>query len=995
MRSTGNQALNIGTPNLSNHIVQTSQHSTLGRDLYIAYQSSISTPGTFKSILDHSDSGLEESFSEPDTPPPCASQGIIPDSQSLPGSSSYIPSTSTTHRFGNTPPSLKLRVKIQEESSSSSSSQQQTRSTRGSLNHEVLQIDDSINSSILETGESESLLGVTQDQASGTAEASAVVSSASLFSARVSSSSPAASNPTHVHRHDDHLQQHRRQKQHQTQPYYYQSHNKSAIHAYQNRVKHNAIVQPSHISISPAQSQADRGDFIQISDSTETSCKSLERPSTTFEPFVIAEDHTGEQHPSQATTTDGSFLSIRDPNSQSSHHNDSRQITVIAKINRKSRVNNTRKTSSSNFENQTLPDSVDSQEPPQPPPSSKNEMSDISSEAKGSREGLNTRAKLRKIREDGAKKLEDRRSQRQQSDLLSVPNSPSVGPNEVRPSTILAVSTVHPVEMNEDGRQRSAPLNNKATSISPQITQHASSFPINEALLQEQTKYQDFYGQQPMQQEHEQQQSSPKLTPANPGQDRRYHPSMPAAALHVRLQSPAQSQRASATPPVIPSKRPYESQEEPDRLEVEPVKLLKKAPLPAPNEQSIHNPIASGIPVAQEEPSLCQTETLEPIELGASEFVIPLAMPARIKGQYLNTVDHYRGSLIRNLHQVTVNKEVIKKLDQLLRRLANVSTHIGLEGGGPDSQEEVSAKAEAVYAEMSSAKFVLLGSLLARLRDKALHISIVVKLELLPILEFFLTGKDIAYAESGNLTGRCLVQGNTLAWEKVDFPLDQLTVSVKISGNIAPQTVDTKADLVVALDESFNAADENVIAIRGPTTNNPYLTPVVHLVGYSSVEHLVLCLPRALKGIARIRKLANYVCAPHTQEILGLVGPEDPSTELFAENIATCLQRLAGDPVGSSELFNSSHFLFPVRPIEDIPVMDTDSSLSDAMSETEIEELKNEADRYFPYHNLSTTRGDMRRQPGTRETRVSPAHFSIFQIHLNYHRVPMISIVMR
>ena len=83
------------TSNLPNIIVQVSQHSSLDRDLYEAYQSSLSTQGHSSLSLPHPDSGFRKTFHNP-APSPSYSNGVIPDSQSLPGSSSYQPPSSAS-----------------------------------------------------------------------------------------------------------------------------------------------------------------------------------------------------------------------------------------------------------------------------------------------------------------------------------------------------------------------------------------------------------------------------------------------------------------------------------------------------------------------------------------------------------------------------------------------------------------------------------------------------------------------------------------------------------------------------------------------------------------------------------------------------------------------------------------------------------------------------------------------------------------------------------
>lgn len=80
--------------NLPDFAVQISQHSSFERDQYIRYQSSLSTQGPISSLPPHRDSGLGESSPSSILISDKADQtGIVPDSQSLPGSSSYVPST--------------------------------------------------------------------------------------------------------------------------------------------------------------------------------------------------------------------------------------------------------------------------------------------------------------------------------------------------------------------------------------------------------------------------------------------------------------------------------------------------------------------------------------------------------------------------------------------------------------------------------------------------------------------------------------------------------------------------------------------------------------------------------------------------------------------------------------------------------------------------------------------------------------------------------------
>lgn len=76
--------------------IQISQHSSFPRDQYILYQSSQSAQGLSSSQLLHQDSGLGESSPPPEllVPTTFGEDGIVPDSQAVPDSSSYVPTSS-------------------------------------------------------------------------------------------------------------------------------------------------------------------------------------------------------------------------------------------------------------------------------------------------------------------------------------------------------------------------------------------------------------------------------------------------------------------------------------------------------------------------------------------------------------------------------------------------------------------------------------------------------------------------------------------------------------------------------------------------------------------------------------------------------------------------------------------------------------------------------------------------------------------------------------
>jgi len=411
--------------------------------------------------------------------------------------------------------------------------------------------------------------------------------------------------------------------------------------------------------------------------------------------------------------------------------------------------------------------------------------------------------------------------------------------------------------------------------------------------------------------------------------------------LHVQVQSPGLTQfRAGTDAPEIPDKLAYQVLEEPDRLEVQPIRMSTELPLPMRSSQSVpHTPATPSRLAMHAEASASQTVTLEPRNLGEMEFIIPLCMQKRILQQYVDTMSFYTSCITENMTKESLSEKSINHLNILLRRLANVSTHIGLEGGGPGSQDSIKPEQEAIYAELSSEKFKFLGCLFEVARGDNLHIALIATSgPLHDIVETFLKGRRVSYNRPA-----------TFSRSDPRTARGRLQVSVLASGQGAgnPIEVARKADLVIALDETFNAKDSQVIDLR--KNNDGGLAPVIRLIIYASVEHFDLCLPRTLEPINRLRKLVS--CVWQTQGIIGELKDHEPDSQTCANIVATFLR-------GNTQ--TTTWKLPNIQPIQNLPVMDSDSSLSDAMSD-----VSNELGRpsefvrtYWPY-NAAVTVGSV------------------------------------
>lgn len=862
------QAPSHTTSNLPNIIVQISQHSSLDRDLYVAYQSSLSTQG--HTLLSHPSSG----FGEPSPPPATSlsySHGIVPDSQSLPGSSSYQPTSSPSLAVLGADHSPLIHQ------SCISSNDTDPESSTG----EVVEANDSIeDSSAVVVAASQPSVIASERSKSEPAPNTKLSSSVFSCGARYPSLPHSTSDPTFAY-HD----QSRRRASEQLS-----DHHTSLD---QGEVQVPGSANPS---VSAAVSETDErksrhrstasGTFAisedQIDNSHPLQAIITERESryrsTASGNFAISEDLTDNSHPSQATTTDDSILSLRDPNSQSTRQNrpEKEGITYL-----KNPIEDSTRTDSSPTlaSRVPLPDTLDSREPPMPPSSSEDIMSDTASNDNGLLESvqpLGIRATLKRIREDGeAKRVAARSGKRQHSESSTPRASPSLARDDSeRPkmTTTAGPSPLLPYQPEESHLSRPT---HSVAGLPPAVTRHE---------------------------------------------------------LHVRVQSPIapQSLRSTTSPSIIPAKAPYQVQEEPERLEVQPSMILKEISLPPRNPQSApHTPTTpSKLSMHKEaSPLQSQTTTLQARNLGPREFVVTLPMQPRILSQYVDTIEYYPQAISRNMTEQTIGEDIVERLNTLLYRLGNVATHIGLEGGGPSSQEEVNPEEEALYAELSSEKFKFLGHLLALTKESRVHIAVVAKPgHLLDILEMFLKGKNVSYSRPDTDTNG-LNPGDPRS-----FGLQK--VSIISSGE--PISL-PPVQLIIAFDETFNARDSQITKWREPKASGDELTPVIRLVVYSSVEHLDLCLARSLEPIDRIRKL--IFCVWHTQSSVGQLEPDEPDPAVCAHEVARFLN--SGSKTSAWTLAN-------IRPIENLPMMDSDSSLSDARSDISDIFKPEGAPKYYP-----------------------------------------------
>ncbi|MCJ1390188.1 hypothetical protein MMC18_003046 [Xylographa bjoerkii] len=132
--------------------------------------------------------------------------------------------------------------------------------------------------------------------------------------------------------------------------------------------------------------------------------------------------------------------------------------------------------------------------------------------------------------------------------------------------------------------------------------------------------------------------------------------------------------------------------------------------------------------------------------LGYMEFVVPLPAPARVKDQYVDLLDYYRTTIQRFHDGDTMDKGLTSTIQHMLHRLNNVTTHIDLDNDTTMTQQDVTSGMQVMWAVDSSAKFQFLQQLIRHLYTKSVNVAIVARGgRLLDLIETFLKGLQVGY----------------------------------------------------------------------------------------------------------------------------------------------------------------------------------------------------------------------------------------------------------
>lgn len=414
-----------------------------------------------------------------------------------------------------------------------------------------------------------------------------------------------------------------------------------------------------------------------------------------------------------------------------------------------------------------------------------------------------------------------------------------------------------------------------------------------------------------------------RLSSTRPGGSAASASGVPAQSLREKLKEMRATSRANATsrrssldqresrhdtksPSLAPEKVDAHVQEEQSRLEVRHLKAPADLPLPTLPMRAIqpppHTPTYPSKLSFHTEVSYRQKSTaLVPTHLKEMEFVVPLSMSPRVRDQYVSTISYYQKEIETFMKVETPSDEIVGKVQVMLDRVKQVTTHVDLDGGGGASQGQEEAVDEAVWAETCSAKFLFLRHFLNSLRYFDVHIAIIARPGLLQdILETFLKGTHTKYNRPA-----------TVSRSEPSIARGRLDVTLIESGEEGASALPKPANLIVAFDSSFNAQDVQVGILRGHLVNVGQLSPVIHLLVYKSAEHIERCIPESMDSIERLRRIVS--CMIQTRHDVGNLLPDEAGTAAVAEEVAAFVE------AGGQE----TNWTFPsIRAIDDVEGID-------------------------------------------------------------------------
>ncbi|KAL4903434.1 hypothetical protein BDW74DRAFT_156388 [Aspergillus multicolor] len=302
--------------------------------------------------------------------------------------------------------------------------------------------------------------------------------------------------------------------------------------------------------------------------------------------------------------------------------------------------------------------------------------------------------------------------------------------------------------------------------------------------------------------------------------------------------------------------------------------------------------------------------TMDPIEekapgsvdLGPSEFAVPLPMDSRVKDDYGRALQESKEVLesvtsgLKNGLQSELERAA-SSLQQVLERLSNVTTHPDINVAEHMKDTNSKLDEEAGWADYSSAKFHLLNYLIKAASAHDIHLVVMVRREKTRrIVERYLQGRGFSYTRAREEMG----SGTNV---EVSMVKGALSFGVQLAQSDGIVETYKAPSAIIALDSSLNTKNPSVEHMRTTFARNGHLLPIIRLMVANSSEHVELCCPGppTAKHLSTILRYSGKL-----YDIVGELQDDALGVHEDADEIIACLL---------SDNFNTSWSLPLVEPL--------------------------------------------------------------------------------
>ncbi|KAG4035356.1 hypothetical protein MFRU_001g01270 [Monilinia fructicola] len=303
----------------------------------------------------------------------------------------------------------------------------------------------------------------------------------------------------------------------------------------------------------------------------------------------------------------------------------------------------------------------------------------------------------------------------------------------------------------------------------------------------------------------------------------------------------------------------------PPRVSTAPPATSTNHPLPmrdsiADTSRSRNRP--SSIPRSSiEELADMDPDVISVRNLARNEFIVPLPMMSQIRDVYDNTIRNRKKEIMSFLGESTTPDS--DSMEMMIEELKLICDHQDLIVE-ESSTQSLDDSAQARYAVTISTKFLFVQQFLESLRQAKVHVVIVARDAILPILEALFRSQHYSYSRPDT---SMIMPGNPGEPEKDLMQVTLLPTWIDVRDCIV-----APASVVVAFDSSFSESqggDEYYQILPFDPRNPDKRAPLLWLVTVNSVEHVELCIPTTLESSERKDRLVQYVT--QTRKVVGLL----------------------------------------------------------------------------------------------------------------------------